>query len=279
MVFSIITVDSGRTNSIKFDSLVPVKNYSDGYSHRHSIRYLSINDSIFILDSLGQWKKAGWQVDTVPYGVYPSDRGTSWDLTGPSGWPNNPNDWNSDAVPWFLNYPGPTNSTFTWTFENNRGYAANQRHSDSSYPAVVNGNKHWCYSTSIIDSNMQTNGASIFAPSVIENSNCCWIQNIGYGSFTVTNEQLIFFQRNNYLHRSTNWTLLSFNDDPVTLPSKVIRANPKQTLLSNKHNPYRKVFLLEGSHQPLNSSASIFNIRGQQLGKIQTAQIIIIKNR
>jgi hypothetical protein len=45
-------------------------------------------------------------------------------------------------------------------------------------------------------------------------------------------------------------------------------------------NPYRgEVFLLEGRHTRLNSSSSNFTLRGQLLGKIQTMQLIIIKDQ
>jgi hypothetical protein len=53
--------------------------------------------------------------------------------------------------------------------------------------------------------------------------------------------------------------------------AKLNRKNAKQ---------YREVFLLEGRHSRRNASSSgIYNIRGQQLGRIQTMQIIIIKDR
>lgn len=278
--FTLTTIDSGQTVSKTIDSESRVTTDSFGFYHHQSNRFLHTNDSNFILDSLGQWTQTGWQwlAKTEPMSATID---TNWDLIDPTGQPVHSNNLDLNTLPWFLNYLGPTNHTFM--FHNHVVAAGDidieiRRHSDSLYPAIINGINYWCYRTGIEDSEFHRGGVS--SQRTMTNSNYQWIQNIGYGFYSEDINALCYCTNKIENSWNANWTLLSFNDNPVTLPSKVIYANSKQNLKSNRPTPYRKVFLLEGRHQPLNSSPSgIYNIRGQQLGKIQRSQIIILKDR
>lgn len=275
--YSILTTDSGRIIAGEFGVQGPVNSDTTGYHYHHSRRYCTIKDSNYILDSLGQWNKTGWQVDSSRMGL-PGKTGTVWHLTASQVDPlKNPSGWDFDAIPWFLNYPGPTNSPYCVIFENNVASYTTKRHSDSLYPALLNGNSFWCYSTHILDSFMSRG-----LPTPISNSNCFWIRDIGYGFYTDTFKTMMsvnIYGGPALKNVFATWSLLSFNGFTIALPSNVIKTTHQLTAQSNVSNPYRKMFLLEGINQPFNSSVGIFNIRGQRMKRIQRAQILICKNR
>lgn len=125
LFFSITTVDSGKSVSKTTDSTTKSTSDSIRVYRSDTHRYLCANDSNFISDSLTKWVTAGWRPSPVPwdywylYGGSSAGYLTSYNIT-------------LNTSPWFLNYPGPTNSTFYFQYQNYIGYTAYQRNSDSS---------------------------------------------------------------------------------------------------------------------------------------------------